>query len=362
MAVTEEISPLERKIIRQVEYYFGDFNLPRDKFLRESVKENDGWISMETMLKFKRLSDLSKDAKEIISALKKSDSGLMEVEAEGDGKVRRNPSQPLPENNEENKKLLEAKTAYAKGFEKEKTTMDELLEFYTEHEPTIVNIQMRNYFDKNDKKKHFKGSVFLTFRSEDDCKAFVEAESKQYKGEELIRKFQKVYLEEKAKEYEEKKKKRGKGGKAEEADGGEAEKEVKEENKLPKGAVIRITGLGGDITREDIKEKLTSEFQVNIDKDTGDIAFVTYQMGESEAKIRFKVENYGKDLMEKITKAEKIVIKEKEVEVTLLEGEEEEKFLADSLRDLRNQRSKNKNHKRKHGGKDGGHGKKFKKH
>ena len=77
-----------------MEYYFGDFNLPRDKFLQEETKSDDGWVSfdfvattcpcftyfdvtgffvvlvslinwgaqvtMETMLKFKRLSDLSK--------------------------------------------------------------------------------------------------------------------------------------------------------------------------------------------------------------------------------------------------------------------------------------------------------------
>lgn len=34
---------LDNKIIRQVEHYFGDFNLPRDKFLLELTKENDGW-------------------------------------------------------------------------------------------------------------------------------------------------------------------------------------------------------------------------------------------------------------------------------------------------------------------------------
>ena len=42
-------------------------------------------------------------------------SGLLEVDSAEDGKVRRNPAQPLPENTEETKKLVEAKTAYAKG-------------------------------------------------------------------------------------------------------------------------------------------------------------------------------------------------------------------------------------------------------
>ena len=28
-----------------MEYYFGDFNLPRDKFLQEETKSDDGWVS-----------------------------------------------------------------------------------------------------------------------------------------------------------------------------------------------------------------------------------------------------------------------------------------------------------------------------
>ena len=39
------------------------------------MKENDGWVTMETLLKFKRLADLSSDAKTILASIKKSDSG-----------------------------------------------------------------------------------------------------------------------------------------------------------------------------------------------------------------------------------------------------------------------------------------------
>jgi len=353
MVVNPEISPLERQIIRQVEYYFGDFNLPKDKFLQETMKEDDGWIKLETLLKFHRLANISKEQEAIMAALKKSDSGLLELNSEADSKVRRSPAQPLPENNEETKKALEAKTAYAKGFDKENTTMDELLEYYAEHEPTVVNIQMRNYFDKKDKKRHFKGSVFLTFRTVEACNEYVAAESKKYKDTELeSRKLQKVYHEEKAKEWEEKKKKKGdrKGKKEGEGEDGDKATETKEEEKLPKGTVVKFTGLGSDAKREDIKEMLEKEFEVNIDKDSGDIAFVTYQMGEAEAKIRFKTENYGVELMKKLEKAEKIVVKEKELTASILEGEEEETFLAESLKDLKNHRNKQKNHKRKHGG------------
>jgi len=368
MAVTEEVSPLEKKIIRQVEYYFGDYNLPKDKFLKETVKEDEGWVSLETLLKFQRLSELSQDAKTILTALSKSSSGLMELDQEGDGKVRRSPDQPLPENTEEHQKLLEARTAYAKGYDKEKTTMDELLEYYEEHNKDVVNIQMRNY--SVDKKRFFKGSVFLTFKTEEACTAFVEADVMKYKDVELIRMKQKPYLAQKAAELEEKRNKRNGGknkgkeaAKKEEIDKETPSDATKDENKLPKGTVIKLTGLadGPEITREDIKSQLATDFEV----DAGDIAFVTYEKGQAEAKIRFKVENYGKTLMEKIEKAEKFLIKEVEIKTSLLEGEEEEQFLADSLRDMKSHRNKNKNHKRRHNDRDGGRGgyqgKRFKK-
>ena len=54
---------LEAKIVRQIEHYFGDYNLPRDKFLKETIQSDDGWVSMETMMKFQRLASLSTDIK-----------------------------------------------------------------------------------------------------------------------------------------------------------------------------------------------------------------------------------------------------------------------------------------------------------
>merc|ERR1740123_2588246 len=184
------------------------------------------------MLKFKRLSDLSKDEKAIVEALKQSKAGLLEVSEDGT-KIRRDPAIPLPENTEESRKLLEARTAYAKGFNKESSTLDELIEHYNESNPDVVSIQMRNYCEKKGKEKvwKFKGSIFLTFKTEDAAKAFVEKEEK-YKEGALVKKFQKNYLEEKKSEMDERKNKFARGKdkkpKAEGADGKE-EVEVKQE-------------------------------------------------------------------------------------------------------------------------------------
>merc|ERR1719209_188990 len=221
------------------------------------------------MLKFKRLFELSKDEKVIVEALKQSKAGLLEVSEDG-SKIRRDPAIPLPENTEESRKLLEARTAYAKGFNKETTTLDELLDYYNEANPDVVSIQMRNYCEKKGKEKvwKFKGSIFLTFKTEDAAKAFVAKEEKE--------------MEEKKNKYQKKDKK----PKSEGADGKEeAEEKQEEEFKLPKGSVLKLTGLGGEITREDIKEVLKDECSVNIDKDGGDIAFITYEKGEAEAKL-----------------------------------------------------------------------------
>ena len=44
--------PDAKKVIRQVEYYFGDSNMQRDKFLQDEVaKDAEGWVPLTTMLK-----------------------------------------------------------------------------------------------------------------------------------------------------------------------------------------------------------------------------------------------------------------------------------------------------------------------
>ena len=263
MSDTENVSPLEKKIIRQIEYYFGDFNLPRDKFLSEETKADDGWVSMETMLKFKRLVELSNDASVIVAALKKSKADLMDV-ADDNSKIRRKPEIPLPENTVESKAALEARTVYVKGFDLEATTLDELLDFFNETNTNVVSIQMRNYSlgKGKDKEWKFKGSIFITFKNSEAAEEFVNNKEWTYKDKTMIIKFQKNYLEDKAREYEEKKKGKNKGGKGSEP----AKQEETEEFKLARGAVLKLTGLGGDVTREDIKEVLKDQFDVNIDK------------------------------------------------------------------------------------------------
>lgn len=167
-----QLTRQERAIIRQVEYYFSDANLRRDKFLLEQIsKDEEGWVPLSVLLTFKRLSSLSTDPNMIVDCLIKSDEGLLEI-SEDKEKLRRHPERPIPEHNEEQRKEVQSRTAYAKGFPLE-TTMSELIDFFAPYEK-VLHITMRKYLDKPSKTYKFKGSVFVTFAKQGQAQEFID--------------------------------------------------------------------------------------------------------------------------------------------------------------------------------------------
>lgn len=363
---TEE---LEAKIVRQIEHYFGDYNLPRDKFLKETIKEDDGWVPMDTMLKFQRLAALSADAKVIMAALKKGGSGLMEVD-EDKHKIRRCPTVPLPEWNDARREELMNNTVYVKGFEKTQTTLDDLLTFFGKFS-NVLNVTKRLYEDRKDpeRKKHFKGSVFVVFKDKESAQNFMDLESLKSpdEKEELIRKWQKDYLDEKDKEFEDKKKQRreekqsnkkakefAKTGDTTESANGD---ETTEKFELPLGALLHLEGFAenGDTKREDIKEKLEQDFEM----DAASVAFVYYNKGETNAKLRFQEENAAKklaDVMKEKLGDKKFFVKDTEIKFKVLEGEEESSFLEQCKKDIKERKFQGKKSHKRRGGFGGGRG------
>jgi len=199
---------INAKIVRQIEHYFGDYNLPRDKFLKETIKTDDGWVPMETMLNFQRLAALSTDSKVIMDALKKGGSGLMEVD-EDNQKIRRCPTVPLPEWNDARREELMESTVYVKGFNKD-STFEDLLTFFMRF-PNVLNVNYRKYKDflDPDCKEGFKGSVFVVFKDKESAQKFMSIESLKLENSEveLIRKWKKDYDEEKNQEFMDKRRK-----------------------------------------------------------------------------------------------------------------------------------------------------------
>merc|ERR1711973_795667 len=339
-------------ILWQMEYYFGDFNLPKDKFLKAQIDEaKDGWISLDIMLKFQRLANLTKDKELIIKALEKLE-------------VRRKPSLPIPDWNDETKKANISRTVYCKGFEKEKTTLDDLIKFFNKF-PGVIHVVRRTY-PKGDE-RFFKGSTFVTFKDKDHAQKFLDVdEVKNPQDEVLLRKWQQEYFDEKDAESKEKskarqeKKKQNKQAK-EDLEGGKeagdgAPTKSEGELSLPTGTILVLEGFkNAETKREDIKEALKTGFEVAPEE----VAFVYFNKGESDAKLRFGVENAAKELAKKITESlkegEKFKVKDVELEFKVLEGQEEADFLEKCKSDIAQQKDKaRRGHKRQGGGGRGG--------
>ncbi|OBS70952.1 hypothetical protein A6R68_00509 [Neotoma lepida] len=174
----EKMAALEAKICHQIEYYFGDFNLPRDKFLKEQIKLDEGWVPLDIMIKFNRLNRLTTDFNVIVQALSKSKAKLMEVSADKT-KIRRSPSRPLPEVTDEYKNDVKNRSVYIKGFPTD-ATLDDIKE-WLDDKGQILNIQMRRTLHKT-----FKGSIFAVFDSIQSAKKFVDTPGQKYKDTSLL--------------------------------------------------------------------------------------------------------------------------------------------------------------------------------
>ncbi|KAF5298440.1 hypothetical protein FQR65_LT01219 [Abscondita terminalis] len=157
-------SDLENKIINQIEYYFGDFNLSRDKFLQGEIAKDDGWVELTTLLTFGRLASYTTDKQVIVDALKKAENKIVVV-SEDENKVRRNPEKPLPEVNENYRKDVMERTAYAKGFPLDES-LDNIMKYFADNHGNYESCIKRTYLDRATKeqpKLEFAKGIILHF-------------------------------------------------------------------------------------------------------------------------------------------------------------------------------------------------------
>ncbi|XP_055931736.1 lupus La protein homolog isoform X2 [Argiope bruennichi] len=311
---SSDISELEQKIIRQIEYYFGNFNLCKDKFLREQIKLDDGWVPLETMVKFNRLKILTQDFNTICTALGKSPNGLIEIN-EDSTKIRRRVEKPIPDESYLKNEAVQDRTLYVKGFRKN-ITLDELLEFFKEHK--VENIFMRRYPGNN---RGFKGSCFVMFETVEDADKFLENKVIKFEGTELLKEKKKDYTKRKdiyfANVRAEKEKKLAKKVDGNKEDGDE-DSEVPEVDITP-GCLLKLTGLGSTCSREDLKKAL-GEF--------GKISYVDYVRGNPEAVVRFE-SGVAAKVLEKADEEDgekKFSIGSCKATVSVVEGDSEKEY------------------------------------
>ncbi|KAM8969918.1 la-related protein 7-like isoform 2-T2 [Sarcophilus harrisii] len=77
-------------IAKQVDFWFGDANLHKDRFLREQIeKSRDGYVDISLLVSFNKMKKLTTDGKLIARALKSS--SVVELDLEGTRVRRRQP-------------------------------------------------------------------------------------------------------------------------------------------------------------------------------------------------------------------------------------------------------------------------------
>ena len=82
--VKEDLPPMEEpsddlceQIVQQVEFYFSDANITKDKFLLKHVKRNkEGFVSLKLISSFKRVKHLTKDWRQVAVAIEKKSKKL----------------------------------------------------------------------------------------------------------------------------------------------------------------------------------------------------------------------------------------------------------------------------------------------
>lgn len=209
------------EIRKQVEFYFSDSNLCRDKFLFTQTGGTDNKpVPISVIHSFKRMRHFQPFSA-VVAALK--DSKTLEV-VDND-EVKRKTPLPIGKdvNFEDSAKLIEdaamARSIYAKGFgEEEGSTQLDIESFFEPFGPVNM-IKLRRNMPENT----FKGSVFVEFESPEVMQDFMDIETKpQWQGRNLKFSTKKEYCEAKIEdikagrirpnEQEERSNFRGRGG------------------------------------------------------------------------------------------------------------------------------------------------------
>ncbi|CAH3133780.1 unnamed protein product [Pocillopora meandrina] len=178
---------------------------------------------------------------------------------------------------------------------------------------------------RKDLERAFKGSVFVEFSTVDEAKAFTSLESVKYNDEELIKMMKGDYYKKKERENphkkEENKRKAEKNDDAKETkeESKEDAEEKEEALKYDSGCVLHFKNVGEQTSREDLKS-LFGEHE--------DIAWVDFTRGETEGFIRFSKEGGAQRAIDALKEANdgKILIRDVETTLRVLEGEEEKNY------------------------------------
>ncbi len=239
---------VEKRLREQVEFYFSNSNLPRDRFLLGKVRESkEGWVDVSLLASFARMRSISTDASLISKALRTSTSVVV---SEDGKKVRRTEAlpadyDPMP------------KSVRVRGLP-QTVTIESIRAMFESQAGDIGRVVCVRIF--RDKERKPNGCALVEFDSEPTAQAIAtRGRSSAFKYDGSI---VKITM-----------------GKKRKAPGDAAKQEVKQEP-LVSDRLVKFeckNAEGGVCTWQDIKDRVNT---------ISDVAFVEYEQGAGYVRLK----------------------------------------------------------------------------
>lgn len=340
---------------RQVEYYFSDSNLPRDRFLLAKTEEDaEGYVPLSVLLTFNRIKKLGVTSEATLASAIQSSSSLNLDESQA--RIRR--KTPLPA-----KSLFPTRAVFVKGWPPggPEPDLDFLHDMFSPS-GSVLSVQIRRW-SSDDGKKHFKGSLFVEMDSPEAAERVVAEEYEivvAFKDREetvsLLTELYQDWFDRKKRERDERREKtklkyaskeadtrsgsehcnegnevgvgsnkkkvfaaaEGKPGSKSEP-GTDGDGNIKDEalpekpREFTPGIILKFEGVGDNLSREDIRDAL---------EEYGTISFVDFAIGQVDGSVRFSTAEEAQRACEQMTASGKLLAGKKPA-LRVLSGDEE---------------------------------------
>lgn len=163
---TEDVA---KQCLKQVEFYFSEFNFPYDRFLRTTAEKNDGWVPISTIATFNRMKKF-RPIEKVVEILRQSK--ILQVSEDGENVKR---VVPLDLTKGKESRIAKEKRTLVimeVPYDHERLSIAQLQEnlegFFHKLNDNIVQIRL-----KRDNKKRFHGKVFIEFNKEETATEFL---------------------------------------------------------------------------------------------------------------------------------------------------------------------------------------------
>ncbi|XP_059392099.1 la-related protein 7 isoform X2 [Carassius carassius] len=154
------VKQLLAEVKKQVEFWFGDVNLHKDRFMKNVIEQSrDGYVDISMLASFNRMKKLTTDVKLIARALK--NSAIVEVNLQGTHVRRKDPLGESP-------KDVDNRTVYVELLPKSVTHV--WLERVFSKCGNVVYVSLPRYKSTG----HPKGFAFVEFETEEQAQKAIE--------------------------------------------------------------------------------------------------------------------------------------------------------------------------------------------